>query len=104
MSFNSGQTFKEMVEAAQAGSEERWSALEEPFTRMMEEQRELLRELATEWFHDEMSDKVLDERLKALRQTFVGELVSRSGLAPSVCEKAAQAALNCFWESLMAGL
>ena len=67
MAFNSGQAFKEMTEAAQASAEERWTDLEKPFARVMDAQRDALRELATEWFHQEMSDKVLEERLGALR-------------------------------------
>ncbi|EAT17197.1 hypothetical protein [Desulfuromonas acetoxidans] len=104
MAFNSGQAFKEMTEAAQASADERWGALEQPFANVMEAQRDALRELATEWFHQEMSDKVLDERLKVLREHFVEALVVDSSAGRAVCDKAVQAALNCFWESLMAGL
>nr|WP_320114182.1 hypothetical protein [uncultured Desulfuromonas sp.] len=104
MAFNSGQAFKEMIEAAQASAEERWSLLEQPFADVMEAQRDVLRELATEWFHQEMSDKVLDERLNGLREQFVETLVVNSSAGRAVCDKAVQAALNCFWESLMAGL
>jgi len=104
VAFNSGQTFKEMVEAAQNSAEDAWSALGPPFEQVMEEQRDTLRELATEWFHEEMSDKALDERLAGLRQQFVETLVVRCAAGRQVCDKAVQAALNCFWESLMAGL
>ena len=104
MAFNSGQAFKEMTEAARVSAEDRWSALEQPFSQVMETQRDALRELATEWFHQEMSDKVLDERLGVLREQFVETLVVDSSAGRSVCDKAVQAALNCFWEALMAGL
>lgn len=103
MSFNSGQSFKEMVEAARQVAQEHWVVLEEPFEQVMEQQRERLREVAADWFRAGMSDKELDAQLQELQQQFV-TLLADCAVAEDVRQKAVQAALNCFWEGLMAGL
>lgn len=103
MSFNSGQSFKEMIEAARGVGQEQWPVLEQPFEQVMEQQRERLREVAADWFRAGMSDKELDGQLEELQQQFVAQL-SDCAVDEVLRQKVVQAALNCFWEGLMAGL
>ncbi|MCD6527571.1 MAG: hypothetical protein J7K75_11335 [Desulfuromonas sp.] len=104
MAFNSGQTFKEMIEAAHAVVDDNWLELQGPLEQEMEQQRERMREIAVDWFRAGVSDKVLDDQLEELHQQFMTALVPQSGVDSEVCHKAVEAALNCFWKSLMAGL
>lgn len=104
MAFNSGQTFKEMVEAAEVVVGDNWSILQLPVEEQMEQQRERMREIAADWLRAGVSDKVLDAQLEELHQQFMSALVPHAGVDSELCDKAVAAALNCFWKSLMAGL
>ncbi|MEA3465644.1 MAG: hypothetical protein U9R29_06520 [Thermodesulfobacteriota bacterium] len=104
MAFNSGKTYKDMLGAAQEAAQEHWVVLQGPFEQVMEQQRDHLREIAGDWIRTGISDKVLDTQLEDLQRIYmlVFEKIPQADL--NICQKATKAALNCFWEALMAAL
>lgn len=104
MSFNSGKTYKDMLCAAQAVAQEHWPVLQAPFEQVLEQQRERMRELSGDWIRTGISDKALDAELEELQQVFNLVFEKIPQLDQEVAHKATRAALNCFWEALMAGL
>lgn len=104
MAFNSGQTFKDMLSAAQAAAQQHWPVLQASFEQAMEQQRERMREISAEWIRSGVSDKTLDGQLEELQQFFMLVLAKVPDADPPTAQKAVQAALNCYWEALMAAL
>lgn len=104
MAFNSGKTYKDMLCVAQEVAEDHWQILQGPFEQVMEQQRDRMREISGDWIRTGISDKVLDEELDELQQVFVLVFEKMPQLDQPLAQKATKAALNCFWEALMAGL
>ncbi len=104
MSFNSGKTYSDMLEVAQIAAQDQWQVLQSPFEQALEQQRERMREIAGEWIRSGTSDKVLDAQLEELFQVLMLILEKIPELDKETCTKATRAAINCFWESLMAAL
>lgn len=109
MSFNSGKTFKEMLEAAHQIAEEQWSALEAPMQEVLDTERDALRELASEWMRSGLSDKELDARLEQIQQRFTAAVAKEVKVRDlraddDLLKRAVEAALNSYWKSLMEAL
>ncbi|OQY23396.1 MAG: hypothetical protein B6I37_05365 [Desulfobacteraceae bacterium 4572_35.2] len=104
MAFNSGKTYKDMLCVAQDVAQEHWSVLQAPFEQVMEQQRERMREISGDWIRTGISDKALDADLAELQQVFIIVFEKIPQLDQKLSQKATKAALNCFWEALMAGL
>ena len=104
MAFNSGKTYKDMLSAAQEVAQEHWDMLQSPFEQVMEQQRDHLREISGDWIRTGISDKVLDAQLEELQRIFMLVFEKIPQADRDICQKATKAALNCFWEALMAAL
>lgn len=104
MAFNSGKTYKDMLCVAQEVAQEHWTVLQAPFEQVMEQQRERMREISGDWIRTGISDKALDTELEELQNVFTLVFEKIPQLDQTVAKKATTAALNCFWEALMAGL
>jgi len=104
VAFNSGKTYNDMLEAAKGAAQGHWDLLQAPFEQAVELQRERMREIAGEWIRSGTSDKVLDAQLEELFQVVMLILEKKSELDNETCKKATKAAINCFWEALMAAL
>ncbi|MBN2646096.1 MAG: hypothetical protein JXR59_11570 [Desulfuromonadaceae bacterium] len=105
MAFNSGQTFKDMLEAAAMAADDDWNLIETAMTQLMESERETLREVAVEWIRSGISDKALDGQLENLQKRYCDYLCAQdSDLDDGLCRKTVQAALSRFWEALMEAL
>ena len=104
MSFNTGKTFKEMLDAAEEIAAEQWSTLQQPMQEVLESERDALRELASEWMRSDLSDKQLDSRLQHLHKRFSEALEKKAEVEHELIERVVEAALNNYWKSLMAAL
>lgn len=104
MAFNSGKTYSDMLAAAQDVAQDQWQVLQSPFEQALEQQRERMREIAGDWIRSGTSDKVLDVQLEELNQVLTLILEKIPELDKETCAKAVKAAIDCFWESLMAAL
>jgi len=104
LSFNSGKTFKEMLDAAGEIAGDQWSVLEHPMEEILDAERDSLRELASEWMRSGLSDKELDTKLQHLHQRFVAALAKEVEVEQDLLERVVQAAINSYWKALMAAL
>ncbi|MDD2558087.1 MAG: hypothetical protein RBR43_05790 [Desulfuromonadaceae bacterium] len=104
MSFNSGKTFKEMLEGAAEVAGEHWDILEEPAEKVFDTERDALRELASEWMCSGLNDKELDTRLQQLHQRFNSAIAQEVDVEPELLERVVQKAFNIYWEALMKAL
>jgi hypothetical protein len=104
LSFNSGKTFKEMLDAAAEIADEKWALMEKPMEDVLDAERDSLRELASEWMRSGLSDKELDARLQKLHQRFTAELAKEIEVEEDLLARAVQAAINSYWKSLMEAL
>lgn len=93
-----------MLNVAQEVAQEHWIVLQGPFEQVMEQQRDHLREISGDWIRAGISDKVLDTQLEELQHIFMLVFDKIQQADRDVCQKATKAALNCFWEALMAAL
>ncbi len=104
MSFNSGKTFKEMLEAAKEVAGDNWDRLEAPTELVLEEERDALRELASEWMCSGLNDKELDAKLQQLNKRFGSAIAQGVEVEPELLERVVQSAFNVYWEALMKAL
>lgn len=104
MSFNSGKTFKEMLAAAGEIAGERWPDFSAAMEQALEQERDALRELASEWMRSGLSDKELDAKLQQFQQRFSTFVAKQNQVEPELLERTVQAALNSYWKSLMEAL
>lgn len=104
LSFNTGKTFKEMLDAAAEIAADQWGTLQDPMEEVLESERDALRELASEWMRSDLSDKQLDSRLQHLHKRFSEALEKKVGGEHELIERVVDAALNSYWKSLMAAL
>ncbi len=104
MAFNSGQTYKDMLVAAQLAAGNHWGILQAPFEQVMEQQRERIREISGDWIRSGTSDKVLDAQLEELQHIFRLVFEKNADIDIEIAKKASKAAINCLWEALMAAL
>jgi len=104
LSFNSGKTFKEMLDAAGEIADDQWGVLKQPMEEVLDAERDALRELASEWMRSGLSDKELDAKLQHLHQRFTAALEKEVEVERDLLERVVQAAINSYWKSLMAAL
>ena len=109
MSFNSGKTFKEMLDAAAEVAGEQWSTIEESLKTVLDDKRDSLRELASEWMRSGLSDKELDARLEQMHQRFTADIAKEVKakdikVDDDLLKRVVEAALNSYWKSLMEAL
>ena len=104
MAFNSGKTYTDMLEAARDVAQDEWAILRGPFEQVMDQQRERMREISGDWIRSGTTDKILDTHLAELQQIFLLVFEKIPGLDMEISKKATKAALDCFWEALMAAL
>lgn len=104
MSFNTGKTFKEMLGAAAEIGGDQWRVLEQPMGKVLDAERDSLRELASEWMRSGLSDKELDAKLQQLHQRFTAAIAQEVKVDQDLLERVVQAALNSYWKALMAAL
>jgi hypothetical protein len=104
VAFNSGKTYSDMLAVAQEVAQDQWQVLQTPFEQALEQQRERMREISGEWIRSGTSDKVLDAQLEEVYQVIMLILEKIPELDKETCAKVTKAAIDCFWESLMAAL
>lgn len=104
MSFNSGKTFKEMLEAAAGVAGEHWDILEEPTEQVLTTERDALRELASEWMCSGLNDKELDAKLQQFQQRFNSTIAQEVEVEQELLKRVVQSAFNVYWEALMKAL
>ena len=93
-----------MLVAAQEGAQEHWAVIQSPFEQVMEQQRERMRDISSDWIRSGISDKALDAQLQELQQVFMLVFEKIPDADMDSCQRATKAAITVFWESLMEAL
>lgn len=104
MSFSLEQTFKDMLEAAKRVFAEEWPMVKDNMKRVLDDEKEALKEIAEARLRDEIDDEELEEQLKDEKEAFQAGLSMVRVSTKATIQRAIDAASEVFWNAVKAAI
>ena len=100
MSFNIEQTLSSMLDAAKGVFAEEWPKVKDDMKRVLEDQKDALKDIAEARLKDEINDEELKEQLEREKVAFQTGLKMVTVTTKATIQKAIDAASNVFWAAV----
>lgn len=104
MSFDLNQTFKDMLSAAKVVFADEWSAVKDDMKRVLNDEKEALKDIAEARIRGEINDEELEEQLKDEKEAFEAGLSMVRASSKATIQRALNAASEVFWNAVRAAI
>lgn len=100
MSFNLEQTLKDMLNAAKGVFAEEWPMIKDDMKRVLEDEKNALRDIAEARLRCEINDEELEEQLKDEKEAFQAGLSMVSASTKATIQRAIDDVSKVFWSAV----
>ncbi len=102
MSFDLEKTLTGMLDAAKAVFAEEWPKVKDDMKRVLEDEKEALKDIAEARLKGDINDTELEEQLKDEKEAFEAGLSMVRASTKATIQRAIDSASEVFWEAIKA--
>jgi hypothetical protein len=104
MSFDLNKTLQDMLAAAKAVFGDEWPDAKDDMQRVLNDEKEALKDIAEARIRGEINDEELEEQLKDEKEAFEAGLSMVSASTKATIQHALNAASEVFWNAVRAAI
>lgn len=104
MSFDLNKTLEDMLAAAKAVFADEWPDAKDDMQRVLNDEKEALKDIAEARIRGEINDEELEEQLKDEKEAFEAGLSMVSASSKAKIQHALNAASEVFWNAVRAAI
>ncbi|UCH32464.1 MAG: hypothetical protein JSV05_03550 [Candidatus Bathyarchaeota archaeon] len=104
MSFDLNKTLEDMLAAAKAVFGDEWPDAKDDMQRVLNDEKEALKDIAEARIRGEINDEELEEQLKDEKEAFEAGLSMVSASTKATIQHALNAASEVFWNAVRAAI
>lgn len=104
MSFDLNKTLEDMLAAAKAVFADEWPNVKDDMQRVLNDEKEALKDIAEARIRGEINDEELEEQLKDEKEAFEAGLSMARASTKATMQHALNAASEVFWNAVRAAI